>query len=88
MEADSREYRARMDALRAVGVPRRCLWYLAAAGAASLADVARLGPDGLEKTRNVGPKSIRELKALLLNSGVTLGDSWGEWEARQEAREG
>jgi DNA-directed RNA polymerase alpha subunit len=86
--AEYKKYHDCLASLRAVKIPPRCIWYLADAGAASLADVARLGPGGLEKARNIGSKSIRELKALLLNSGLALGDSWGEWEARQEAREG
>jgi hypothetical protein len=86
--AENKKYHDCLDSLRSAGVPPRCLWSLADKGASTLEDVARLGPYSLEKARNVGIKTIRELRTLLLNSGVALGDSWGEWEAQQEAREG
>ncbi|GHT86361.1 hypothetical protein FACS1894137_11820 [Spirochaetia bacterium] len=82
-EKESREYSKRLDALRAAGVPPRCLWSLAAKGYSTLADLARLDVGVLDKARNVGPKTIRELKALLLNNGISPDPSWEEWEARQ-----
>jgi DNA-directed RNA polymerase alpha subunit len=77
-EAESREYSKRLAALRAAGVPHRCLWSLAADGYSTLADIARLNVDVLDKARNVGPKTIRELKALLLNNGINPDPSWEE----------
>ncbi|GHU99593.1 hypothetical protein FACS189483_09010 [Spirochaetia bacterium] len=59
------------------------MWSLAAKGYSTLADLARLDVNVLKYARNVGPKTIRELKALLLNNGISPDPSWEEWEARQ-----
>ncbi|GHU85831.1 hypothetical protein FACS189473_5050 [Spirochaetia bacterium] len=56
------------------------MWSLAAEGYSTLTDLARLDVSVLDKARNVGPKTIRELKALLLNNGISPDPSW---EARQ-----
>ncbi|GHV64359.1 hypothetical protein AGMMS49587_16570 [Spirochaetia bacterium] len=84
---ENKAYHARLASLRAAGVPPRSVWDLALNGAASLADVARLNVVILEKARNVGTKTIRELRNLLLNNGISPDPSWEEWESQQEARE-
>jgi DNA-directed RNA polymerase alpha subunit len=82
-EAESREYSKRLDALRAAGVPPRSLWALANKGMSTLSDIAQADPNDIKNQRNVGKKTVAELKALLLNNGFALPPSWDEWDARQ-----
>jgi DNA-directed RNA polymerase alpha subunit len=83
-EQVGREYIKRLEKLQEAGVPARCRRALADKGAISLADVARIDPMVLYKSRNVGTKSIRDLKAMLLNTGITLGPAWEAWQTIRE----
>jgi DNA-directed RNA polymerase alpha subunit len=52
-------------------------------GIGSLLDIAQTDPNEIKKRRNVGKKTIAELKALLLNNGFTLPPEWDKWDAQQ-----
>jgi hypothetical protein len=80
---ETEAFSKRVKNLRMQGVPSRSIYALAYMGFGSLPELAQADPKKLRRGRNVGKKTLAELKARLLECNLILCPAWAEYEARE-----
>ncbi len=77
-----------MKAIRDLDLQNRSINSLEAAGIAYLGDLVQLTETELSAVKNLGKKSLTEIKELLESSGLTVGMKIEGWPPQQLDREG
>ena len=69
-----------------LGLPVHEYHILQRAGLCNLADVIALGPEGLRRQRNCGPKAYRIILEKLAEAGFEITDEWRDWQDKRPVR--